>query len=264
MTDAYRSLIVRQLDSGSTTIEGYDDLGDTTHRSIAVRLQQRRKPFDANGAGYGGALIWEHVRRAAARFRRVAFITNNIDDFCESKASSTLHTDLRADLDDRDSVGVYRTVQEYVEHRFGSEDLDLRDTASRILLELLDDPNTKGQILLRFEHQLLDAEIISSDGTFSATVDTAGVHWIDVTNVHAARTVGIPDFWVIVDFDLYCDLELEGGENIGHDWTTSSTRRVVLPGVVGTCTLNLNSRELDDFAIDTSGLDIRSIFEMSA
>lgn len=72
-----------------------------SHREVVERALKRHKPFDEKGhKGYRDTIVWETVLELARSKApsKIAFISKNTSDFCESSGSSELHPNLKADI----------------------------------------------------------------------------------------------------------------------------------------------------------------------
>jgi hypothetical protein len=74
-----------------------DPLPATPHGQLVDMAVAKRKPFNAAGAGYRDALIWETVAEQAAN-GPVAFVTTNTEDFADDTDNTRPAPDLVADL----------------------------------------------------------------------------------------------------------------------------------------------------------------------
>lgn len=98
--EQYRDFLeMHIIESGLSIPEGYPPL---THKEIVSRELQRKKPFKPNGSGYRDYLVWRTVLDAAKSYasEEFHFITDNTQDFSDTKQKEQLHPDLQQDLDD--------------------------------------------------------------------------------------------------------------------------------------------------------------------
>jgi hypothetical protein len=124
----------RRLEELRTRCPSYSDI---PHADIVRRDLDRRRPFQPNGKGYRDCLFWESMlREVAPSSERTVLITENSKDFCSNTNSNDLHPDLRTDLKTRklqdDSVGIYRTLKEFVDQNLKL----LLPTTSQVLLQI--------------------------------------------------------------------------------------------------------------------------------
>ncbi len=85
---------------------------DVAHAEIVRRDLQRRKPFDASGKGYRDALTWHCILEVAKTAAKIAFITNNTNDFAQGR-DGTIHPDLARDLPSGVAVDLYPTLESF-------------------------------------------------------------------------------------------------------------------------------------------------------
>ena len=94
LTEKYNAMVCQKFASVNAIIPAYPK---TTHQELVQRALLRKKPFSKSGRGYRDALIWEVIISLAKdRDKPIVFITNNTNDFCDSKKQP--HPDLIADL----------------------------------------------------------------------------------------------------------------------------------------------------------------------
>ena len=82
------------------------------HGELAHRDLDRRKPFAHTGKGYRDALVWYSILELSKTAPRIAFITNNTDDFAEEKGGP-LHSHLLCDLPQGVAVELYTSIQRF-------------------------------------------------------------------------------------------------------------------------------------------------------
>lgn len=107
------------LQSGLTIPECYPNI---SHKEVVKRALDRKKPFKANGAGYRDFLVWSTVLEVARSYagETIHFITENTQDFSDSKQKDVLHRDLQEDLDrlgiSRDRFHYWSSVKSFVDN----------------------------------------------------------------------------------------------------------------------------------------------------
>ena len=91
------------IESGLSIPEDYPN--ELSHKEIVERELQRKKPFKSNGAGYRDYLVWRTALNTARSYssEELHFITENTQDFSDTKNKAVLHPDLQQDLN---KVGV--------------------------------------------------------------------------------------------------------------------------------------------------------------
>ena len=141
-------------------------LPKVTQQKLLDRALTRRKPFNTGGNGYRDALIWECILKYARAHPkdRIAFLTNNTKDFCESEK---LHPDLTKDLISAklpaDHVVIYTSLLSFIEkevipslpkpHKAFLDylkkwpDFRLKDSISRLLLDQLPSKYIDAEVL---------------------------------------------------------------------------------------------------------------------
>lgn len=97
---------------------------ETSHKFLAQKAMQTKKPFTVNEKGYRDCLIWENVKSLVSREEteiilspEVAFISANHKDFLYD--GGKLHQDLAVELNNEglrvDSIGIYEKLHGFNE-----------------------------------------------------------------------------------------------------------------------------------------------------
>jgi predicted nucleic acid-binding protein len=242
------------LDAARAVIEPYERL-DVKLADVARRLHSRRKPFKDNGKGLGDAVVWAHVHRRATP--RVAFVTNNSQDFCGPEGQ--LHPDLSDELPAGARVDIYATVKDYIDALFGDDDRGLRERATASMMAILAEPGNIEAIKDNVGYALFDTLFQSADGTIAAHVTEVEIHSVGLMAIHAHQTMGIPDDWVVVDLAVDCSLSLDVEPLDGDQWSMAQTRLQRHPTLVGYAHLDLDAGEFGTGELDAISFDPRSL-----
>ncbi|REC62220.1 hypothetical protein DRF65_10930 [Chryseobacterium pennae] len=119
--EAYEARLRRIIEENNIVILDYPE---TSHRFLARKAMQTKKPFNANEKGYRDCLIWENVKSLVPKENadivlspEVGFITANHKDFLFDNIK--LHDDLAYELENEslpaDSIGVYENLHVFNE-----------------------------------------------------------------------------------------------------------------------------------------------------
>ena len=104
----FRKATMRLLTGNRVEIRDLPKIG---HDDLVQRALARRKPFNAKGAGYRDALIWETVLAAASSSSEpVILVSNNWRDFGSDKDGKQFAQDLVHDLEKQGAVERVRLV----------------------------------------------------------------------------------------------------------------------------------------------------------
>jgi hypothetical protein len=106
---------------------------EVPHSELVPKAVAKSKPFGPKGTGYRDALIWETVLEEA-KAARVAFITNNTDDFCNQDATA-LADDLLGQLRPlglpRHRITWYPDLKSFIEAEIPAIDRVLEEARDR-------------------------------------------------------------------------------------------------------------------------------------
>lgn len=84
------------------------------HEEIVNRAIKKEKPFSESGRGYRDTLIWINILElATSSGEKIAFISENINDFADKKNEKSFHSDLIKELSDKqlqDKVLYYPSI----------------------------------------------------------------------------------------------------------------------------------------------------------
>jgi hypothetical protein len=174
------------------------------HAEVIERATQRRKPFNADGAGYRDTLIWQNVLELAAD-GPLSFLTDNTSDFY-AKKKSTLADDLRADLEqaglDPDWVTLYRSLNDFVQDNVPKSDPELE--AVKAALE--DDAFAAAA---RAEIERAIETMPTRDFSSIPGADVLAVSSFSVESIEPTEAFERVDDELIVNIDARVQVELE-------------------------------------------------------
>jgi len=213
---------------------------------LADRAIARHRPFNEKGAGFRDATIWEQViDEASQRFsEQIAFVTND-GGF---GTGDELHPDLLSDLADRvptGSVKRYRSVDEYV-RAVGAADPGLLAEVA----ELVEKEAEQVAINIRTAVEGLRWRT----GSPRAEVLVEAAHQLVIVRVVGVTvTDDAPQALVELDIEVDADLYVEPWDRDSYaPYVTGSATL----STTGSVTYDLQSKELDDFAVSEPYFDL--------
>lgn len=131
--DNYKKYLTNELDRNGVKINGYPR---ASHKQIVGRALARKKPFKNNGSGYRDSLIWECVKEVHRwGDNPVAFITNNIHDFCDSNGN--LDPDLSSEVRNTKRLTIFRQLRDFNERHIVPKLQKLEDVRLKLQAEQL-------------------------------------------------------------------------------------------------------------------------------
>lgn len=115
--EAYRKSLGTFLNGMNARVLPYPNIG---HDTLAKKALIPNKPFAASGRGYRDALIWFSILELGQGCPQdVSFISDNTDDWCQSRKDLQLHGDLLRDLSskgiDKSRVRIFASLGDFVQ-----------------------------------------------------------------------------------------------------------------------------------------------------